>query len=188
MFRKNPKNSIGLLAILALGATSFGKPAQAADLESVYTDLNPKLCGKAKVEGDSSEMKCPGVAGYKLLVLEGDLRSSITVIDPKGQEHPLEYWSVVAGGFSTLGEKAEWRVAKQDGKVVPKALIVRVNASENSEKPNVKTSYLAVAKISASGLCVTDKIPPGPKMNELAREAADKSETKACLADPTTGK
>jgi hypothetical protein len=188
MSRKNPKFKRLFFALLTLAAGAVFTQARAAGSESVYTDLNPKFCGKAKVDGDSFEMKCPGVAGYRLWVLEGDLRSSITVIDPKGQEHPLEYWSVVAGGFSTLGDKAEWRVEKQGEKVVPKALIVRVNASENSENPNVKTSYLAVAKIAPSGICVTEKIPPGPKMNDLAREAADHAESKACLSDGSTDK
>lgn len=63
---------------------------------------------------------------------------------------------------------------------MPKALIVRVNASENPEKPNVKTSYLAVAKITPQEICVTDKVAPGPKMNEEARMAADSAAARPC--------
>lgn len=168
---------------LALLLALFPLQLAAAGLESVYTDLDSKACKKQsedKETGDWTQL-CPGVSGYKLRVSEGDLRQSVTVLDPKGKEHPLDFYSVISGGFSFLGPKAEWRVEKQDGKVFPKALIVRLNASENPEDPNKKTSYLAVSKLTSEKICVTAKIPPGPKMNELAREAADASSGRPCL-------
>ncbi|MFN2510122.1 MAG: hypothetical protein ABR568_01615 [Pyrinomonadaceae bacterium] len=79
--------------------------------------------------------------------------------------------------------KAEWRVAKNNGRVSPVALIVRVNASEDVEHPNRLTSYLAVAKVTPEKICVTHKIPPGAKANENARRAADSSQTAACLKE-----
>lgn len=172
--------SIRFAALLVL---LFPLGLAAAGLESVYTDLDPKKCKTLSVDKETgdSEQQCPGVAGYRLKVSDGDLRQSVTVVDPQGKEHPLEYWSVISGGFSTLGPKAEWRVEQQGGKLVPKALIVRVNASENPEDPNKKTSYLAVAKLAPAKTCVTAKIPPGPKMNELAREAADAAQGQPCL-------
>ncbi|MFO1464593.1 MAG: hypothetical protein U1F66_12535 [bacterium] len=180
MFQKSSKFFPGLIVGLALAGSLAAPGLRAAGLESVYSDLDPKRCKNVKEAEDSFEMTCPGVAGFRLLVLEGDLRSSVTVIDPQGKEHPLEFWSVITGGFSTLGPKAEWRVEKQGGKSLPKALIVRVNASENPEKPNVKTSYLAVAKITPQEICVTDKVAPGPKMNEEARMAADSAAARPC--------
>jgi hypothetical protein len=62
-------------------------------------------------------------------------------------------------------------------------LIVRVNASENQEDPNKKSSYLAVAKITPQQVCVTDKIAPGATANEEARRAADASSSKPCLKE-----
>ena len=123
----------------------------------------------------------PGIAGYKLLLEEGDLRQSITVVTPKGKKYPLNYWQVITGGFSAAGEKAEWRVVKSKGKMVPVALIVRVNAHENPDNVEKTTSYLAVAKITAQKICVTDKINPGAGQNEEARRAADASANKSCL-------
>jgi hypothetical protein len=38
-----------------------------------------------------------------------------------------------------------------------------------------------VSKITATEICVTDKILPGPKANEDARRAADTAATKPCL-------
>jgi hypothetical protein len=44
-------------------------------------------------------------------------------------------------------------------------------------------SYLAVAKITATEVCVTEKIAPGPRANEDARRAADAASNKPCLKD-----
>lgn len=147
--------------------------------DSVYTDIAPARCKTIETheEGSSSVQKCPGVAGYGLLVEDSDSRQSVTVVSPDGKKHPLNYWQVITTGFSSLGEKAEWRVEKKGGKLRPFALIVRVNASENPEKPDEKTSYLAVAKITASAVCVTDKV----QTNEEARAAADAAAGKPCL-------
>jgi hypothetical protein len=157
--------------------------ANAQSPESVYTSLSSKNCKTIKVdkEGEGSVQSCAGIAGYKLLVEEGDLRQSITVVTPKGKKHELNYWQVITGGFSSLGEKAEWRVVKSKGKIVPVALIVRVNASEDPEDAKKITSYLAVAKITAQKICVTDKIHPSATQNEEARRAADSSANKSCL-------
>ena len=151
---------------------------------SVYTPLGDRDCRKIKsaAAGDEGyEGRCRGTAGYSLLLSEGDLRQNITVITPQGKQHSLDLWSVVSGGFSSVGPKAEWRVATENGKPVPVALIIRYNASEDPESPNKITSYLAVAKITLTSICVTDKISPGPKANEDARRAADAASTKPCL-------
>lgn len=164
-----------LIAILSCAAA-----AVAQSNRSVYTPLGDKDCRKiksAEAGDDGYEGRCPGTAGYKLLLSEGDLRQNITVITPQGKQHSLDLWSVISGGFSSLGAKAEWRLAKNK----PVALILRYNASEDPNAPNKLTSYLAVAKITATEICVTDKISPGPKANEDARRAADAASTKPCL-------
>jgi len=154
--------------------------AKAQTNQSVYTSLGEKQCRtiKSAMDGDDGyEGRCRGTAGYTLLLSEGDLRQNITVVTPKGTKHSLDLWDVISGGFSSVGPKAEWRMSKQK----PKALIIRYNASEDPEQPNKLTSYLAVAKITASEICVTDKIPPGASANEDARRAADAATTKPCL-------
>ena len=152
--------------------------------KSMYTPLGDKQCRKlksAEAGDDGYEGRCPGVAGYALLLSEGDLRQNITVITPKGAKHSLELWDVISGGFSSVGPKAEWRMSMQKGKLAPVALIVRYNASENPDQPDKLSSYLAVSKITATEICVTDKILPGPNANEEARRAADTAATKPCL-------
>jgi hypothetical protein len=164
--------------VLFCGLNSFEANAQSN--RSVYTSLGEKQCRtiKSAMAGDDGyEARCRGTAGYTLLLSEGDLRQNITVIIPQGTKHSLDLWSVISGGFSSVGPKAEWRIAKQK----PTALIIRYNASEDPEQPNKLTSYLAVTKITASEICVTDKISPGASANEVARRAADESANKPCL-------
>lgn len=150
---------------------------------SIYTNLSESSCKTIKVDEEtgSSVQRCAGVAGYKLQVEDDDLRQSVTVITPNGKKHPLNYWQVITSAFSSVGDKAEWRVERRGGKTVPTALIVRVNASENPDAPDQKTSYLAVAKITPNEICVTAKIKGGPSANAEARRAADASANQPCL-------
>lgn len=157
--------------------------AYAQSNQSVYTSLSTKACRTIKAtaeEAGSYVGICPGVAGYKLQLEEGDLRQNIQVVNPKGQKHSLELWSVVGSSFSILGQKAEWRVTTQKGKQVPVALIVRYNVAD-PEDSTKSTSYLAVARITAEKICVTDKIAPQANANVAARAAADSAGTKSCL-------
>lgn len=176
------KYLIGFFIFLVAAAT--GVDAQDAKVTSVYTSLSAGRCQVVKSGGETggSTRRCPGVGGYSLLVLDDDERMSVTIVSPDKKEYPLDYWNVVTGGFSTLGAKAEWRVVKEKGKIVPIALIVRVNATteENPGKPQ-KKSFLAAAKITPGSACVTEKIDSVTNANQKARRAADASAAKACL-------
>ena len=173
---------IGLLTLLLLLFSAV--IAQAQTNSSLYTPLAEKQCKTIKgpdPQTNDYEGRCRGVAGYSLIVTEGDLRQNVTVVTPKGTKHSLDLWDVISGGFSSVGEKAEWRMAKQDRKLVPVALVIRYKANEDPESPNKQTSYLAVTKITDTEICVTDKINPGAKANEDARRAADEAVNKPCL-------
>jgi hypothetical protein len=177
----NPLRVIAIMiCLLAMTAVAA---AQAND--SMYTSLSTKACRTVKStsdEGGSYVGICPGVAGYKLQLEEGDLRQNIRVVTPAGQKNSLELWNVVGSSFSSLGEKAEWRIKRAGAKVTPIALIVRYNVAdpENSTK---STSWLAVAKITAAKICVTDKIAPKASANVEARVAADSAGKKQCLQE-----
>lgn len=159
-------------------------------ISSVYSDLAAARCRTIEVDEEvgGSVQRCAGKGGYQLLVLDDDSRQSITVIDPSGKEHPLDFWEVITGAFSSVGNKAEWRVSTLNGKLTPHALIVRVNATEDPEHPQRFRSYLAVAKITTSEICVTHKISGGARGNVAARRAADGSAKSPCLksAGPST--
>jgi hypothetical protein len=172
----------GLITISIL-SWALSLNASATSIDSIYTDLSPGRCKtiKAGQDGGGSVQKCAGVAGYSLLVEDGDVRQSITVVAPDGKRHPLNYWQVITTAFSTVGDKAEWRVEQEGGKARPIALIVRVRAQENPDQLEQVTSYLAVAKITAEKICVTDRVKGAATANEEARRAADTSAGKPCL-------
>lgn len=150
--------------------------------KSIYSPLTDKKCKLIDTydEGGYSLQACPGVLGYTLQVEDFDARMTIIVVDPENNEHPQDYCQFVTGHFSELGEKAEWRIGKVDGKERPIALIVRVY-SQDLDNVYKKVSYLAVSKITPEEICVTNRILPGPKQNELAKQAADRAISSKCL-------
>ena len=156
-------------------------------LETVYTDLTEDRC--SDVEEDEAEewsvQTCSGIGEFSLRVSEGDLRQTIDVVFPDGSKHELEMWTIVSSGFSTVGDKAEWRINKMDGKSVPVALIVRYNVNSDPEDTEKITSYLTVSKITEDDACITDVIKPIRNANERARELAETAATRPCLTKPT---
>ena len=174
-----------LAAALLLLFGSFQIAFAQEKIESVYTELASSKCKTLTIDRETgaSSQRCPGIAGYKLLVHDDDARQSITVITPDGKKHDLNFWDVVTHGFSSVGNKAEWRVVRNKRKLAPIALIVRVNASEDAANPNRKTSYLTVTKLTAEKICVTHKIAQSGDANAKARQAADEVRTAVCLKD-----
>ena len=169
-----------LVKILAFGLVSGISVSQAATLTSVYTDLTDKAC--KTLESDSSgsgwyKGQCQGINGYKLILTEADIRQSIDVITPKGKSFPLDLINNVSLHFSTVGKKAEWRIAANKQ---PVALILRYNANEDAADPAKVTSYLVVSKVTDKLVCITDIVKPQPKANEIARQLADQAPAKAC--------
>jgi hypothetical protein len=151
-------------------------------IRSVYTSLGEAECRLVEKDEETgaTSSRCPGAAGYALLVHDWDARMTVDVVAPGGRTHRLRYSGVITSAFSSLGPRAEWRM--REGK--PIALIVRVNAFENPETPDRATSYLSVAKITSRETCVTDRIPPTtPNANEAAQRAADQSASRPCKQD-----
>ncbi len=167
-----------LLLILSI-LLAFSTVVSAQKITSSYTNLDDKSC--KTLESDSSGAgsyrgRCPGVGGYKLDMLEGDIRQSINVIAPNKKTFELNFWSYY-GGFSSVGQKAEWRMKGAK----PIALIVRFNVA-NPEDSTKNTSYLMVTKITAKEICVTDVVNPSKTQNEEAQKLADTAGTKPCKA------
>ena len=149
----------------------------AAQNRSIYTSTKTKDCRTITSnpdEGGSYEGECKGVGGYKVRVLEGDIRQTLNIITPSKKTFELNFWGFY-GGFSTVGKTIEWRT--KGG--VPVALIARFNVADG-EDPTKNTSYLMVSKIGKTMSCVTNVVLPGPKQNEKARELADAAPGKPC--------
>jgi hypothetical protein len=175
-----------LAGCAALPAVSVSSAAPPVRLESLTSSLAPGDCRKSEgiaLRGDPDAVReiCPGIeGGYGLQVINEDGRRSVTVVTPDQKEHPLTFWRTITRHLSVLGERAEWRVKREGGKVVPLALMVRVDAYEDKGDPYKTTSYWAVAKITPGETCVTDRIPGSPKAEAAARQAADQAAGKPC--------
>lgn len=164
---------VTLAAILLLSIQMF------AQNQSVYTSTRTGACRTISSNPDeagSYEGECSGVGGYKVRLIEGDIRQTINIITPAKKKHELNFWGFY-GGFSAIGEKIEWRTRKG----VPVALIARYNVA-GADDSSGSTSYLMISKISKGQSCVTDVVLPMAKQNEKARELADLASTKPCKA------
>lgn len=168
---KNPLVSAGLLFLITASVT-------AQPIKSVYTSLTQRACTTLAAnpdEGGNYEGECRGVGGYKLRLIEGDLRQSIDVIVPGGEKFALGFWNV-SSAFSYVGDKAEWRMRGKS----PIALIVRFNANQDTVNTERVTSYLVVARLSGGLACITDVVLPARSQNREARRLADTARTRPC--------
>ena len=150
-----------------------------AQNKSIYTSTKTKDCKTIESnpnEGGSYEGECKGVGGYKVRLLEGDIRQSLNIMTPARKRFELKFWAFY-GGFSTVSEKIEWRTKRG----VPVALIARYNVAD-AEDSKKNTSYLMVSKIGKTMSCVTDVVEPSPKQNEEARALADTASKKLCIS------
>ncbi|MDH3493091.1 MAG: hypothetical protein OEM82_06035 [Acidobacteriota bacterium] len=167
------------------GSSESGKRPKEVNpaVKSIYSDLAEDTC----IEDEISETEgwsvrsCKGVEGYRLLVSEGDLRQSADVVTPDGKRFKLEFPAVVSSAFSTVGDKAEWRVTSDKGKNRPVALIIRYNVNDDPNDTEKITSYLTVSKISEDAACVTDVVKPVKNANLAARNLADSASERPCL-------
>ncbi len=152
--------------------------AVSAQNKSVYTRTHTKACRTIVSDSRytaSYEGECKGIGGYKIRLLEGDIRQTLNIITPGKKKFELNFWGFF-GGFSSIGEKIEWRT--KGG--VPVALIARFNVA-NAEDSRKNTSYLMVAKIGKTASCGTDVVRPQANQNETARDLADAASRKPCM-------
>lgn len=179
------KYSLLLISVIL----AFAATASAQAVQSVYTDLSGKRCKKLEEDANAAGYlleQCQGIAGYKLQVISQDDRQTVTVVKPDGSKHDLVLGVIGGGGFSGLRGKAEWRVKRERGRIIPLALIIRIDVSTDPSNPEKATSFLSVSKITPRSICLIEAIDPGPNANLEARRLADSSANKPCnkLASP----
>ena len=78
----------------------------AAQNKSVYTSTRTGACRTIHSnpnEGGSFEVECLGVGGYKVRLLEGDIRQTLNIITPAKKKFELDFWGFY-GGFSSIGD------------------------------------------------------------------------------------
>ena len=167
--------------ILITGLALLLCTAAAAQNTSIYTSTSTKACKTVEASSEGAGYyrgRCPGVGGYKLELIEGDIRQSLNVITPAKKKFELNFWQY-NGNFSAIGDKIEWRLKKG----VPVAIIARFNVADASGDTK-GSSLLIVSKISRKESCVVEIIDPVAKQNEKARIAADAASSKPCLETP----
>ena len=157
---------------------------------SLYTDLYGKSCKTVEQLAGSgaNTRQCAGVGGFSLLVHEARAQTSIDIVTPKGAVYPLEYWEVVTPGLSRVGRMAEWRVEQRNGKLVPTALLVRLDTGNAVlEGPREAAgAIITAARIANDGACVVFQGDGALKTADtMARSAAAQS-GRRCLGVFTT--
>ena len=94
--------SATILTVLLFSSAALGQT------KSVYTGLTTKDCKASTEPVEEGYIGiCPGIAGYTLELIEGDLRQTLIVVAPNKKKYELALWSTVSSGFSSLGAKAE---------------------------------------------------------------------------------
>lgn len=181
------------LAITPLVFLSLAGPAAAAEVTSVYSDLDiAKTCVKIaqapEGDGDWATYVCSGYAGYPVVLSYGDARDSVFYgFPPKGDADAWESFD----GFNAAGPKVEWRVQTDGELKVPFATINRWSVA-SPEDPEKKIEVLVVEKVGQpgdqDGCAVGLVVATGnPQANETARSIADNQAREfACGADERT--
>lgn len=167
--------------------TAFSASVSKPDNSSVVTSLADKTCINMPIEEEieGSALACPGINGYKLNLYDENMRQTINVISPTGQEYPLKLWHVITRHFSSIDKTVEWRVTRLNDSSQPVAVIIRMNAQiqKDINVPPEKKSWLAVVKLGQKEICVTAKIPVSSVAINKARTEADNSKSKPCLGE-----
>jgi hypothetical protein len=164
------KNTVPVLLLFLLSAAAF------AQNKSVYTPLTDNRCAvriDSTVPGVMNGV-CRGVGDYQLEILLDDERMSVNVIAPANEKFALDFWGHFRN-FSSVGEKAEWRLRGR----TPVGLIVRYDVSDRGDG-NKPTSYLMVSKLGPKGSCLVGIVKPGKNQNIEARKLADAASNKPC--------
>jgi hypothetical protein len=153
------------------------KPSSIRDYKSVYTSLTGEHCITVRQWEQGAEQECPGMGGYRVILIDDDARHSLT-LNKDGEKYPLEFWSTVTPYFSFLGKLVEWRVNidSQKGILTPVALIVRLT-SEGEQK----ISNLVVVNLAGKNKCVVNVVAPGKDQNLKARKIADHATELNCI-------
>lgn len=161
----------------------------AGNFESTYTDVSLDKC----VTISSSEMdkefaidyiisECPGLGGYQVGVVGGDLRYNLS-LSYRGNEVQMPRLMQ----FHDVGsDKIEWRyerINEANGQrgIEYRALIYRLNESTvDKSGKQTDSSKLFVVRLNQSQSCTLGVIEQGKDMNKKARALADNLNA-ACL-------
>jgi hypothetical protein len=171
-----PASVLAVTLLGTLGASSSGA-AVGQRSASVFVSLKncPQIDGPEPGEGgDFATQRCGRpVSGWQVLLEYDDSRESITLLRGK-KAYPLNFWTTVNGGFSSLGPKFEFRT--RGGR--PVAGVVRYR--HRVEDTEDSTEDLVVVKLAPTP-CVASIVKAGPNQSAEARALADRVGTLSCV-------
>jgi hypothetical protein len=177
-------SNLGVAFCLAAALFAAIGSSRGATLTTEYTPTTGRACVtiSSNHEIGDTVTRCPGVAGFSLLVLNSDDRASISIVTDDKTTLPLDFWDVVTPTFSTLGPKVEWQMESMKGKKRPVAIIVRVHTVDQTDVEAPRPlSFLVVAAVRNDTACLIGKIPAAQAAaNESARALA-KARSGKCL-------
>jgi hypothetical protein len=168
----------GVIGLVAFGAVSVHAQAP----ESVYTELLKGRCRFISIDEETNEeqvKRCPGHGGAAVLT-----RASHTSVYLGFRWSKKLASGDVVSGWS-LGDKVEWRGARNGKQLVPYATIVRV-ITKHPETMRGGGHVLAVIRIEKQSACLAAAVDvsANKEANALAREAADTfARTFSCQKD-----
>ncbi|QIG48063.1 hypothetical protein G5V57_10205 [Nordella sp. HKS 07] len=168
--------------LFPIALTVFPISVAAAEISSVYSELDLKKCEKLalqETEDEGGEWRCRGIRDYDVRVWEGDLRSFVGF----GRQAPAQCAAMQTfGAFNSLGPRVEWRM--RDGK--PFATILRwFTESSADDGAPVKQNWLVVTKLDGADACHIAYVDTKyTDANEVARQRADeRAQTFDCAKD-----
>ena len=170
---------ITMLISIIFSSLSYAGESSGIKYISSYTSIDEKDCVTLDSDNLGSIQECEAFANIRVKVVEGDIRQGIT-LTRQNREYILNFQSIVQVGFSSLGNKIEWRHEKGKPENL-KGMIVRLDVNENPEDLDKITFYLIVSKITEDNICVVGKILPQSNQEELARAMLDSKEELPCL-------
>lgn len=164
--------------------------AQPAEIISTYTSTAKKDCKvipPAKDDPDPGfEHVCPGMAGFVVTNVEGDLREVVSVGRTRAAAQKEPAAQAFFGPFSSTTNTIEWRHPKGGA---PFAIIQRWHLADNDDpapngRPRTK-QMLVVTRLPPGAVCHVAyvDVKANPNANDLAREAADKAKDFRCGKD-----
>jgi hypothetical protein len=169
--------------LFASALTLLSLPAPAAT--SMYSALYGNSCKIIELDKDSGAhtRRCAGMGGYSLLVHEAHAQTSVDIVTPARAVYRLDYWEVVTPGLARVGRKAEWRVEQRRGRMVPTALLVRLDTGNPiTSGPRVAAgAVITAARIDTDGACVVYQANAAPKAADALARGAAADPRRKCL-------
>lgn len=185
IFSEKTKRVLTAFLFVATSASlAIIAPAQAQEIDSVYTQLDLDNCKlltreelglpalqEDELGTDGGRWLCVGYNNSIVYVGEGDLRFVVSFGQNAMQEPAA---SQTLAPFNYLGETMEWRVRNVNGSWVPFATILRWT-TEIGDGSQPDGSTLIVTKLEPGNVCQVARINAKnvADANQVARDIAD---------------